>query len=85
MTGLIGANTTSLLMARHPHAAGTAAAAFGVTPFGLGAIASAAVGFYPGPQGLGLLVALAVITCAGSCAFAGYCAASTTAGLHTRS
>ena len=35
MTGLIGANTTSLLMARHPHAAGTAAAAFGVTQFGL--------------------------------------------------
>lgn len=58
MMGLIGANSISLLMARHERRAGAATAAFGVAQFGLGALASSVVGLLPGPQGLGLMVGL---------------------------
>lgn len=58
VTGSIGANCIGLLMAAHPSNAGAATAAFGVAQFGLGAIASACVGFIDGPPSLGILIGL---------------------------
>ena len=63
VTGPIGANCIGLLLGLHRADAGTASAAFGTTQFGLGAIASACVGFIDGPQSLGLLVG----ACGGAC------------------
>ena len=56
VTGPIGANCIGLLLGLHRADAGTASAAFGTSQFGLGAVASACVGFIEGPQGLGLMV-----------------------------
>lgn len=64
VTGAIGANCVGLLMGFHRNNAGSATAAFGVTQFGLGALASAAVGLLSGPQSLGVMVGVCAAGCA---------------------
>jgi len=55
VVGLLSANCTTDLMYRYPRNAGAAAALFGATQLGLGALASLAVGLFPGvsPAGMG--------------------------------
>ncbi|MFP3548203.1 hypothetical protein SB748_33000, partial [Rhizobium sp. SIMBA_035] len=55
VVGLLGANCATDLMYRYPQNAGAAAAVFGAAQLGLGALASAVVGWFPGvsPFGMG--------------------------------
>jgi DHA1 family bicyclomycin/chloramphenicol resistance-like MFS transporter len=58
VVGLLGANCATDLMYRYPKNAGAAAAVFGAAQLGLGAFASAVVGWFPGvsPLGMGLTI-----------------------------
>jgi MFS transporter, DHA1 family, multidrug resistance protein len=58
MVGLISANCATDLMYRYPKNAGAAAAVFGAAQLGLGALASAVVGWFPGisPFGMGCTI-----------------------------
>ena len=69
MTGLLGANCVGMLMARFPKNAGAAAALFGVSQFGLGMLASAAVGHLHDGGGAPMAN---VIGLAGAVSLAGY-------------
>ena len=69
MTGLLGANCVGLLMARHAQSAGAAAALFGASQFGLGMLASAAVGYHH--DGSGRPMAWVILATA-SMSLAGY-------------
>ncbi|SDC24464.1 Bcr/CflA family multidrug efflux MFS transporter [Paraburkholderia lycopersici] len=60
VVGLLGANCATDLMYRYPKNAGAAAAVFGATQLGLGALASAAVGWFPGVSPLGMGVTIGV-------------------------
>jgi len=69
MTGLLGANCVGMLMARFPHNAGAAAALFGVSQFGLGMLASAAVGYLHDGSGAPMA---RVVALAGAISLFGY-------------
>ncbi|HKT99167.1 MAG TPA: Bcr/CflA family multidrug efflux MFS transporter [Paraburkholderia sp.] len=54
VVGLLSANCATDLMYRYPKNAGAAAAVFGATQLGLGALASVVVGWFPGVSPLGM-------------------------------
>ncbi|MFC5428389.1 Bcr/CflA family multidrug efflux MFS transporter [Paraburkholderia denitrificans] len=58
VVGVLGANCATDLMHRYPMNAGAAAAVFGAAQLGLGALASAVVGMFPGvsPFGMGVTI-----------------------------
>jgi DHA1 family bicyclomycin/chloramphenicol resistance-like MFS transporter len=62
MTGLLGANCVGMLMARYPRNAGAAAALFGAGQFGLGTLASAAVGYFHDGSGLPMACVIVATT-----------------------
>jgi MFS transporter, DHA1 family, multidrug resistance protein len=65
MVGLLSANCVTDLMHRYPTSAGAAAALFGAVQFGLGALASLAVGLWRdgSPQGMGVTIAVCGLLC----------------------
>jgi MFS transporter, DHA1 family, multidrug resistance protein len=65
MVGLLSANCVTDLMHRYPTSAGAAAALFGAVQFGLGALASLAVGWWRdgSPQGMGVTIAVCGLLC----------------------
>ncbi|MFC0397952.1 Bcr/CflA family multidrug efflux MFS transporter [Paraburkholderia rhizosphaerae] len=65
MVGLLSANCVTDLMHRYPRNAGAAAALFGAVQFGLGALASLAVGLWRdgSPQGMGVTIAVCGVLC----------------------
>ncbi|CAB3745934.1 Bcr/CflA family multidrug efflux MFS transporter [Paraburkholderia humisilvae] len=65
MVGLLSANCVTDLMHRYPSNAGAAAALFGAVQFGLGALASLAVGLWRdgSPQGMGVTIAVCGVLC----------------------
>jgi len=60
VVGVLGANCATDLMYRYPKNAGAAAAVFGATQLGLGALASVLVGLFPGvsPFGMGVMIGI---------------------------
>jgi DHA1 family bicyclomycin/chloramphenicol resistance-like MFS transporter len=65
VVGVLGADCVTDLMHRYPLNAGAAAALFGATQFGLGALASLAVGLWRdgSPQGMGVTIAVCGVLC----------------------
>ncbi|TDV06948.1 Bcr/CflA family multidrug efflux MFS transporter [Paraburkholderia caballeronis] len=65
VVGVLSANCATDLMYRYPRNAGAAAAVFGATQLGLGALASVAVGLWPGisPVGMGWTIGICGVLC----------------------